>query len=143
VSKGPVTAAAIISYATALEARSADFYLALAGRFPAQGQTFEAFAQACHKSGAQITRTYQETVTDALETGFAFPDLSLDAYEVDLDLPDGIDLENAVQQATALEQRAIAFYQDVGEQSASLLAAIARAFKRAARVRRRRLEKLL
>ena len=139
---GPVTAAAIISHATALEASSAGFYQTLAGRFPEQGQAFEAFAQACQKSGVQITRTYQETVTDALETGFAFPDLRLDAYALDVDLPDGIDLQGAVVRAVALEETALAFYQDVGPQSASLLASMARAFKRAARVRRRRLEKL-
>ena len=142
MNSGPITASAIISYATALEGRSADFYRALAERFPEQGQTFEAFGLACQKSSAQITRTYQETVTDALETGFAFPELRLDAYELHVDLPDEISLECAVDRAIALEETAIAFYQDVGEQSASLLAAIGRAFKSAARVRRRRLAKL-
>jgi len=140
--EGPVTAAALIRFATDLEARSAGFYRDLAARFPAQGQAYEGFAEACEKSGAQIQRTYQETVTDALETGFAFPGVSLAAYEVNVDLPEGIEQEEAVGRAVALEEQALAFYEQVGEGSAALLGAIGRAFRRAARVRRRRRDRL-
>jgi len=138
VAEGPVTASAVVRYATDLEHQSAAFYRALAARFPALEQTYEGFAEECEKSALQIQRTYQEAVTDALETGFAFPGLSLGAYEVDVDLPEGISREEAVARAVALEEKALAFYEQAGEQSASLLAAIGRAFKRAARVRRRR-----
>jgi len=143
MTEGPVTASAVVRYATELENQSAAFYRALAARFSTLGQTYEGFAQDCEKSAMQIQRTYQETVTDALETGFAFPGLSLGAYALDVDLPEGIRQEEAAARALALEERALAFYEQVGEQSASLLAAIGRAFKRAARVRRRRKGKLL
>jgi hypothetical protein len=142
VSQQPITAAAMISFCTALEADSARFYAALAERYPAQRQAFEGYAQACAKSGAQIRRTYQETISDALETGFSFPGLALDAYQIDVSLPEGIDLAQAVERALALEGAAAAFYQDAAERSASLLATIPRAFRRAARVRRRRREAL-
>jgi len=142
MSEGPLTASAIISFSTDLEARSAGFYRELAGRYPQHKETFAGWAEECEKSSMQVTRTYQETITDALEAGFSFSGLSLAAYEVDLDLPAGIGLDQALGKAVALEEQAIAFYQDVAERSDSLLATIPRAFRRAARTRRRRLEKL-
>jgi hypothetical protein len=47
-----------------------------------------------------------------------------------------------VGQALALEETAIAFYQAVATSSESLLATIPRAFRRVAKIRRRRREKL-
>ena len=142
MSEGPLTASAIISFSTDLEARSAGFYRELAGRYPQHEYTFAGWAEECEKSSTQVIRTYQETITDALEAGFSFSGLSLAAYEVDLDLPAGIGLAQALGKAVALEEQAIAFYQDVAERSDSLLATIPRAFRRAARTRWGRLEKL-
>jgi len=142
MSEGPLTASAIISFSTDLEARSATFYRELAERFPEDGGAFVGWAEDCEKSSTQVTRTYQETITDALEAGFSFAGLSLAAYEVDMDLPLGIGLDRALEKAVALEEQAIAFYQDVAERSDSLLATIPRAFRRVARTRRRRLDKL-
>jgi rubrerythrin len=137
-----MTAATIIRFCTDLEARSLAFYEALAERFPEQGATFSRMARDCAKSSTQVTRTYQETVTDALETGFSFASISLADYEVDTELPTGADLPQAVGQALSLEETAIAFYQAVAESSESLLATIPRAFRRVAKTRRRRREKL-
>jgi len=142
MSEGPLTASAIISFSTDLEARSAGFYRELAQRFREHAGTFAGWAEDCEKSSTQVTRTYQETITDALEAGFSFAGLSLAAYEVDVDLPPGIGLDQALEEAIALEGHAIAFYQKVAERSDSLLATIPRAFRRVARTRRRRLEKL-
>jgi len=142
MSEGPLTASAIISFSTDLEARSAGFFRELAVRFPQHEDTFAGWAEDCEKSSTQVTRTYQETITDALEAGFSFSGLSLAAYEVDVDMPPGIDLSQALGRAVALEEQAVAFYQDVAERSESLLATIPRAFRRAARTRRRRLDKL-
>jgi rubrerythrin len=137
-----ITAAVIIRFSTDLEARSAAFYRTLAERFAAQSTTFAGFADDCDKSSTTVTRTYQETVTDALETGYSFEGIVLSNYALDTDLPAGIDLAQATALAVALEQAAIAFYQDVAEASESLLATIPRAFRRVARTRRRRLEQL-
>ena len=138
----PMTAATIISFCTDLEARSLSFYETLAERFPEQGQAFQRMAKDCQKSSTQVTRTYQETVTDALETGFSFASISLADYEVETELPDGVDLPQAVGQALALEETAIVFYEAVAASSESLLATIPRAFRRVAKTRRRRREKL-
>jgi hypothetical protein len=142
MSEGPLTASAIISFSTDLEARSAGFYRELRKRYPQHEGTFASWAEECEKSSIQITRTYQETITDALEAGFSFSGLGLAAYEVDVDLPAGIGLDQALEKAVALEEGAVAFYQDVAERSDSLLATIPRAFRRVARTRHRRLEKL-
>ena len=142
MSQAPMTAATIIRFCTDLEARSEAFYEALAERFPEQGATFGRMARDCAKSSTQVTRTYQETVTDALETGFSFAGISLADYEVDAELPAEADLPQAVGQALVLEETAIAFYQAVAESSESLLATIPRAFRRVAKTRRRRREKL-
>jgi len=137
-----MTAATIIRFCTDLEERSAAFYEALAARFSEQGKLFSGMAGDCVKSSTQVTRTYQETVTDALETGYSFASISLADYEVDAELPAEADLPQAVGQALALEETAIAFYEDVAESSESLLATIPRAFRRVAKTRRRRREKL-
>ena len=142
MSEGPLTASAIIRFSTELEARSAGFYRELTARYPQHEETFAGWAEECGKSSTQVTRTYRETITDALEAGFSFAGLSLAAYEVDLDLPAGIGLDQALGKAVALEEQAIAFYQDVAERSDSLLATIPHAFRRAARTRQRRLEEL-
>jgi hypothetical protein len=142
MSQQQITAAAIISFCTDLEARSQAFYQALGERFSEQADAFGRFAKDCAKSSTTVVRTYQETVTDALETGFSFEGIVLSNYAIDTDLPKGIDLAGATAQAIALEETAIAFYQDVAEASESLLATIPRAFKRVARTRRRRKDKL-
>ena len=138
----PITASTIISFCTDLEARSEAFYAAMSARFPEKSEAFHRMARDCVKSSTQVTRTYQETVTDALETGFSFASISLADYEVDAELPAEADLPQAVGQALALEETAIVFYEAVAESSESLLATIPRAFRRVAKTRRRRREKL-
>jgi catechol 2,3-dioxygenase-like lactoylglutathione lyase family enzyme len=142
MSQPPLTAAAIISFSTDLEARSQAFYQALGERFVEQQVTFTGFSKDCAKSSTTVVRTYQETITDALEAGFSFEGIALSNYAVDTELPEGIDLPGAVSRALAVEEKAIAFYQDVAVASESLLATIPRAFKRVARTRRRRKDKL-
>ena len=142
MSQAPLTASTIISFCTDLESRSEAFYNALSTRFPEQATAFARMAKDCVKSSTQVTRTYQETVTDALETGFSFASISLADYEIDAELPAGADLPQAVGQALALEETAIVFYEAVAASSESLLATIPRAFRRVAKTRRRRRDKL-
>ena len=133
----PVTASAIISFTQALEDRSAMFYEELAERFPEHQETFERFAKDCGKHKVQITRTYQETITDALEAGFSFVGLKMEDYEVDLTLAESPNLVEALKAAIGLEEQAIAFYEKVADLSESLLATIPRAFRRVAKRRAR------
>jgi len=137
-----LTAAAIISFCERLQDDSARFYEELARRFPEHRRAFEGYAQRCERDKTQIQRTYQETVTDALETGYSFEGLSLQEYVVDLSLAPDADLNAAIDVAVALEKRAIAFYEDVARRSQSLLATIPRAFERVAQRRSERLSEL-
>jgi hypothetical protein len=137
-----LTAAAIMSFCQRLQDDSAAFYTALAERFPEHRRLFQGYAQRCERNKTQLVRTYQETVTDALETGYSFEGLNLKDYAVDLALADDATLADAVERALALEIKAIAFYDDVARASQSLLATIPRAFDRVAQRRCQRRSEL-
>lgn len=137
-----LTAAAVMSFCETLQGQSAAFYEELARRFPEQRRAFQGYAQRSERDKTQILRTYQETVTDALETGYSFEGLNLRAFAVDLALAEGADLRGALGVAIELERKAIAFYEDVATRSQSLLATIPRAFQRVAERRRQWLAEL-
>jgi len=137
-----VTASRVISFAEALESRSEAFYTDLAERFPDARERFLAFAEDCGKNRVSLVRTYRETVSDALETGFSFQGLDLADYEIDTTLDEEATLNGALRQAVEMEAKAVAFHQTVAERSRSLLATIAMAFRRAARSRKRRKQTL-
>jgi len=132
-----VTASRVISFAEALESRSEAFYEDLAERFPGDRDRFLSLAEDCQKNRVSLVRTYRETVSDALETGFSFQGLDLKDYEIETTLDEGATLEGALRQAVEVEKKAVAFHRTVAERSRSLLATIAMAFKSAARSRKR------
>jgi len=134
----PVTASAVISFSQKLEGSSSRFYEELAQRFAECRETFLGFARDGSKNQLLITRTYQETISDALEAGFSFQGLRLEGHLVELTLPVDMSLAEALEMAIDLEERAVAFYEEVAERSQSLLATIPGAFRRVARRRRRR-----
>ena len=134
----PVTASAVISFSRELESSSTRFYEELAERFAEHRETFLGFARDGKKNALQVTRTYQETITDALEAGFSFEGLQMEDYLVELTLSQDAGLVEALAMALKLEDKAVAFYSDVAERSRSLLATIPSAFKRVARKRGRR-----
>lgn len=142
MSDAPLTASAIMTYTADLEDRSAALYGELSARYPEQAKLFSRCAKDCAKHQTQLVRTYQETVTDALETGFSFEGIVLRDYAVETALPGGSDLAADLAVAVALEEQAIAFYEIVAERSASLLATIPRAFLRVAKKRQQRLDAL-
>jgi rubrerythrin len=139
------TASAIISFSQELEGRASAFYRALAQAFPQHEAMFLGFAEESDRNETLLTRTYRETVSDALETGFAFEGLDLEEYASETGVAANTSLGDAVTRAKAMEDSAIAFYRTVAEQSRSLLATIPSAFRRVARrrdERRRTLESL-
>ncbi len=135
MSEQHVTASTVISFAEELENRSTAFYTQLGDRFAEHEDAFRRYAKDCTKNKTLVTRTYQETVSDALETGYSFEGLDLGAYAVDFGLAEGLSLSDALGKAMALEESAAAFYHDVAERSRSLLATIPRAFTRVAKKR--------
>ena len=134
----PVTASAVISFSRELESGSSRFYEELAETFAGRRETFLAFAGDGARNELLVTRTYQETITDALEAGYSFEGLRFEDYLTDLRPPERASPAEALKMAIELEERAVAFYLDVAERSRSLLATIPRAFKRVARKRERR-----
>ena len=137
-----LTASAIIKFAQDLEERSMRFYEELARRFGKHKETFLVFAKDSKKNGVLITRTYQETITDALEACFGFEGLDLADYPVDRVLTEDISCYEVLQVAINLEEAATSFYIDAAERSESLLATIPSAFKRVAKKRGKRKVKL-
>ena len=135
-SSGPLTASAVMRFLDELEARAEAWYGALAEAQPEHAATFQRCAAICARNCVQVLRTYQETITDALEAGYAFAGLDLMQYSDVPSVPPA-DLEQALAQSVVLEEQAAACYEDVAARSARLLATIPRALQRAAEGRRR------
>ena len=123
---GP-TASLVISFAEKLEDTSTEFYDRLSKEFEKGKELFNAFGAEGKKNKVLIIRTYQETITDALEACFCFTGLNLEDYvtttEKDVSYPESL------QVAIELEKKATQFYSDVAEKSRSLLATVHMALK--------------
>ncbi|MCK4925853.1 hypothetical protein KAS10_00695, partial [Candidatus Aerophobetes bacterium] len=74
------TASQIISFAKELEDKAAKLYQELAARYPEAKEVFLSFAKENKKNEIVVQRTYNEVVTDAIETGFSFEGLEADPY---------------------------------------------------------------
>ncbi len=135
-----LTTSAIMSLVEKLEEDSAAFYEKLASRFEEGRGVFLEFAEESRKNKIHLVRTYQETISDALEATFSFQGLDLSGLEVAM--PEDISLQEALEMARSLEQKASSLYARIAEQSQSLLATIPRAFLRVARKREARIETL-
>ena len=127
------TASAIISFAEKLEDATARFYEELAERYDEDKETFLAFAKESRKSKVQLIRTYQETISDALEACFSFKGLNLSDYIVEANLTEGMSHSDGLKMAIELEEKASKFYSEAAECSKSLLATIPRIFRKVAR----------
>jgi rubrerythrin len=135
------TTSAVVSFAEKLEGQSSQFYERLASSFPSHRELFLGLARDSRRNRMLVVRTYQETVTDALETGYSFrglvlKDLSPQPWQ------EGLGLQAALREAIAFEEKAAGFYSDVAERSKTLLSTIHAAFKKVAEDRRGRLQKL-
>lgn len=87
---------------------------------------------------ARTTRTYQKTISDALEACFSFKSLNLRDYLVEISSIVGGSHANALKTAGKPEDKASKFYLDAAEQSRSLLATIPRTFRKVAETRTKR-----
>ena len=134
------TCSAIISFAEKLEGNSSKFYEELAEKYTEDKEIFLAFAKEGRKNRVLVTRTYQETITDALEA--CFIQINLSDYLTETTSKEGMSYLDALEMAIELEEKASKFYLDVAEQSKSLLATIPRAFRKVAERRNNRKLKL-
>jgi rubrerythrin len=137
-----VTTSAIISFAQKLEDDSSRLYSSLAELFVDKKEIFTSFSKESKENETLVTRTYRETVSDALETSFSFEGLNLNDYEVETTLAKDISYSDALKTAIKLEKKATGFYLAAAELSKSLLATIPRAFRGVVERRNRRKLKL-
>lgn len=142
MSESSVTASGVIHFTEELEDAAASFYEGLAQRFVAQKDAFGAFARDSRKNKTLVVRTYQETITDALEACYCFEGLMLNDYAPVAALSEQAGLSDAVGVGLALEEQAVRFYLDVAQRSQALLATIPRAFRRVAELRGKRKDAL-
>ena len=136
-----VTASAIISFAEKLEDDSSKFYKQLAEKYMENKELFLSFAEESRKNKVLVIRTYQETITDALEACF-IKSVNLDEYIVETTLMKDANYSVALKMAIKLEEKASKFYLNIAERSESLLATIPRAFRKVAERRNNRKLKL-
>ena len=136
------TAATVIAFAEELEEQTAACYQVLAQRFPAQASQFERFVKRSGRANTDLVRTYRETVSDALETNFAFGDVQLSAYRTEWDVSESDDLAALVAELLPNEKLAERFYSEMATRSESLLATIPAAMRRCAKVRVQRIARL-
>ncbi|MBN1814897.1 MAG: hypothetical protein JXA14_23865 [Anaerolineae bacterium] len=137
-----LTASAIMSFAEKLEDDSAVFYAMLAARFDEGKEAFLGFAEESKKNKTHLIRTYQETISDALEATFSFEGLELDDFDFETGLAKDTGFKEALEVALEIEEEASRLYTQIAEQAQSLLATIPRAFSRVAKKRRARQEVL-
>jgi rubrerythrin len=137
-----LTASAIMSFAEKLEDDSSAFYEKLAKRFDEGQEAFLGFAKDSKKNKTHLVRTYQETISDALEAMFSFEGLELPDYDFETALAEDTSFKEALEMALEIEENASKLYSQIAEQAQSLLATIPRAFSRVAKKRRARKEVL-
>ncbi len=133
------TASETLSFIRELEEKAAQFYEALAKKFPENADDFLSFAKDNRKFNKQIQMAYQSVITDAIEGCYAF-DLEADDYTFDTDLPDDASLKDAAKKALEIEDKIVECYNVGTKQSQSLLADVPRNFKIVVKKRKNRLE---
>jgi rubrerythrin len=136
------TASEVIRFATEVEKRNEDVYHLLGERYPDKRDAFARFAKQSKKNGIQVQRAYNEVVTDAIETAYSFDNLDVEEELGAMDIPEGMPLDEAIQQVVAVEQEVSAFYHSSAEMSKGLLADVPRMFERIVRKRKKRMDEL-
>jgi rubrerythrin len=131
-----LTASAIMSFTEKLEDDSSAFYEKLAKRFDEGKEAFLSLAKDSKKNKTHLVRTYQETISDALEAMFSFEGLELPDYDFETALTEGTSFKEALELALEIEEKTSKLYSQIAEQGQSLLATIPRAFSRVAKKRR-------
>jgi rubrerythrin len=135
------TASEGISLAKKLESDSAQFYEALALKYPQNGEGFKAMAKENKKYVSQTETAYFGVISDAIEGCYAFH-IDPAIYAINIETSGISSYKNALTQALKIEETIIKFYTEAAEQSKSLMADVPRTFSLIARKRGERLSKL-
>jgi rubrerythrin len=136
--KPSVTASAVINFAEKLEEDSSRFYEELAKKYSQSKAVFLSFSKESKNNRILLTRTYRETITDAIEACFSFEGLSLPDIQVQGFLKRATSYPDALKAAIELESKAAQFYSNILKCSVSLLATISSSFKKVSQKRKDR-----
>jgi rubrerythrin len=142
LSSQEVTCSTIIDFAEKLEDYSSSFYEKLAARFPENEEQFLSFVEESERNKILIRRTYEETITDALEACFCFKGVNLGDYAILVALQEDLNCFAALKLAIDNEQKAVRFYSSISDLSKGLLGTIPMAFRKVAERRKSREMKL-
>ena len=134
------TTASIISLIEKLEDKSSEYFRCLAELYPEKSEVFLDFIKENKKNKKQIIRTYQETISDALEA--CFIQVNLSDCQNELTTKEDMQYPVTLEMAIKLEEKIQKFYLHIIEQSESLLATITNAFRNVAKRRSKRKIKL-
>ena len=135
------TASEVISLSEKLETVLADFYENLSKKYDKDKLALLAFAKENRNNVKQITRAYQEVITDAIEGCFAF-NMNADDYALVVEPLESESYSRALSKAVEMEEFMSKFYADAAEQSKTLLADVPRSFAVLARKRPARISEL-
>jgi rubrerythrin len=136
----PATTSTVISFLERYERSAATFYAQLAATDTPAQTTFRTLARENERHLRLVARTYRETISDALESGFAFTGIALHRYAVPAAPTTGY--HDAVRTAIRLETEAAELYTTLAAQAQALLATIPHTFTRIAKARRDRKARL-
>ncbi len=136
------TASAVIGFAESLETGAAKFYEAAAAGFADLAGCFRDFAKENGKNVQAIKRAYYSVISDALETGFSFQNLTSEPYALQTVFPESAGAAEILKIAIVNETRIQSFYRQAAECSETLMADLPRVFKRIANNREKRMSRL-
>ncbi len=136
------TASAVVSFAENLEVKSAEFYESAALHLASLTDCFRNFARENKKNVQAVKRAYYSSISDALETGFAFQTLSSEAYAIDIVFNAGQGPTEVLKTAIANESKIQGFYQQAAACSEAFMADVPKVFKRIAGNREQRKSRL-
>ena len=140
--KNPTTSS-VISYLQSLGNYSEKFYRGLTDRFPEYSSLFLGFANESKSYSVLISRTYQETVTDALETAFSFEGFDLEDTLPKDTLNESAGLAKSIDDSLNLERTASELYTDIAKRSLGYLSTIQNVLLRIGNKRKSRISKLI
>lgn len=109
---------------------------------PENKDLFLTFAKNGQKNKVLIVRTYQETISDALEACFCFKGINLKTYQTEMTFEEEAGYSETLKKAIKLESKAVKFYLETAAASKNLLATIPRVFRKVAENRNGRKLKL-
>lgn len=136
------TCSSILSFAQKLEEDFKTLYETLARRYLAAREMFLGFSEESEKNKILVKRTYQETISDALEACYSLEGMKMEDFALEKRFRKDTGYSNALKMSIEFERKAANFYLEAADVSLSLLATIPGTFRKVAKNRKTRIQKL-